>query len=76
MYENPYDSVSNKENNDIKERNFNKPEFVPQSFGQEIIDSFDRSCQLNLDGVHFLSIGAFQLNVLLVKMDIIYNSVH
>jgi hypothetical protein len=64
MYENPYDSVSNKENNDIKERNFNKPKFVPQSFGQEIIDSFDQSCQLNLDGVHFLSTGTFQLNVL------------
>ena len=65
-----------KKNNDIKERNFNKPKFVPQSFGQEIIDSSDQSCQLYLDGVHFLSTGAFQLNVSLVKMDIIYNSVH
>ena len=44
--------------------NFNKPKFVPQSFGQEIIDSFDQSCQLNLDGVYFLSTGTFQLNVL------------
>ena len=59
-----------------RKMNFNKPKFVPQSFGQEIIDSFNQSCQLNLDGVHFLSTGTFQLNVLLVKMDIIYNSVH
>ena len=59
-----------------RKTNFNKPKFVPQSFGQEIIDSSDQSCQLNLDGVHFLSTGAFQLNVSLVKMDIIYNSVH